>query len=171
MLGVLADLSFPRQAVRRPLRVAWCPNPEHRPVQPSLAAAVAAAVQRIADLGHEVERVDLPLAGWDEAFAPLVLDEERRERGHLLEQARDLLSGYELRSLEAAAQLTAEAVARGHQRHAAYRAHVDALFDRHDLIVTPATAVPAFRLGERPQIAGRPVDWLWERSPSRQHSM
>lgn len=166
VLGVLADLSFPRQAVGRPLRVAWCPNPEDRPVQPSLAAVVAAAVQRIADLGHHVEQVSLSLAGWDEAFAPLVLDEERRERGHLLEQARNLLSGYELRSLEAATQLSAEAVANGHQRHADYRAHVDALFDRYDIIVTPTTAVPAFPLDERPQqIAGRSVDWLWGAFP------
>lgn len=166
MLGVLADELFSRRAVGRSLRVAWCPNPEGLPVQPELARIVATAVGRIVELGHDVEETSLPLGGWDQVFGPLVLDEERRERGQLLSQARDRLSEYELRTLEAAASLTDADVAVAIERHRAYRSHVQTLFDRYDVIVTPSTAVPAFPIEQRPtEIAGRKVDWLWGSFP------
>jgi Asp-tRNA(Asn)/Glu-tRNA(Gln) amidotransferase A subunit family amidase len=166
MLGVLADASFPRRPLGRSLRIAWCPNVEDRPVDPRLIEAAAGAVRRITALGHSVDEARLKFEGWDEAFGPLVLDEERRERGHLLKQARDQLTEYELRTLEAATALTEAAVAEARAQHAKYQAHIDALFERYDVILTPATAVPAFPIDERPkQIAGRKVDALWGAFP------
>ena len=47
-----------------PSRVAWCPDPEGRPVDPRLAGVVASAVQELAAGGHHVSRVELDLGGW-----------------------------------------------------------------------------------------------------------
>lgn len=166
MLSVLAEQRFVRREVKGPLRVAWCPRPEGRPVDPDLSAVVADAVQQLAALGHEVEEVDIPLEGWNEVFAPLVLEEEGRLRGHLLQQHRELLTEYELVSLKAAASLDAATVAAARERHEAFRAKLDAFMTTYDVIATPTTAVPAFPLGERPRtIAGEQVDALWGAFP------
>jgi Asp-tRNA(Asn)/Glu-tRNA(Gln) amidotransferase A subunit family amidase len=166
MLGVLTEREFARAAASRRLRVGWCPQPEGRPVDAGLAAVVARAVQRLSSLGHDVEQVDVPLAGWNEAFAPLVLEEEGRLRGHLLRSHREMLTTYELASLEAAASLDPQGVARARRQHEAYQAKLDAFLARYDVIATPTTAVPAFPAGERPRtIAGRHVDALWGAFP------
>jgi Asp-tRNA(Asn)/Glu-tRNA(Gln) amidotransferase A subunit family amidase len=166
MQGVLAKRKFARCVVERPLHVAWCPRPESRPVDSRLAPLVASAVRRFAEFGHEVEEVDVPLAGWNEAFAPLVLEEEGRLRGHLLRSHRDMLTHYELASLEAAAAVDAAAVARAHRQHRALQARLDAFLTTYDVIVTPTTAVPAFPVGQRPRIiAGEHVDALWGAFP------
>lgn len=166
MLTVLADRMWSRQPVGRSLRVAWCAKPERRPVDSALLQLVSAAVQSLADLGHSVDAVDLPLHGWNEAFGPLVLDEERRERGHLLTTARHLLTDYVRRSLEGASRIDATLVKQARLHHAAYQAQIADLFQHHDVIVTPATAVPAFPLGKRPKVInGQQVDWLWGAFP------
>lgn len=162
MLSVLAERGFTRRVVERPLRIAWCPRPEARPVDPNLADVVANAVRQLSVLGHEVEEVDVPLAGWNQAFAPLVLEEEGRLRGHLLQNYRDMLTDYELASLEAAASLDVAAVAGAREQHKTFQARLDAFLTTYDAIVTPTTSVPAFPVGERPQIiAGERVDRLW----------
>lgn len=166
VLGVLAETGYPRQATPRGLRIAWCPRPEGRPVDPELAQVVRNAVDTLSGLGHEVSEVDLDLAGWREAFGPLVLAEEGRERGHLLATAADQLSDYERVSLEAARELTGQDIASARQRHDAYRQHMRGLFESFDVITTPTTAVPAFPVGERPEtIAGQRVGKLWGAFP------
>ena len=82
VLTVLADTPFSRARPQPPLRVAWCPRPEGRPV----ASAIADAVSRAAcgccrRPATEVEEVELPFDGWQELFGPFVLDTEQRCRG------------------------------------------------------------------------------------------
>ncbi|MDE0438617.1 MAG: amidase [bacterium] len=148
-----------------PLRVAWCPDPEGRPVDPGLADVVATAVQQLAAGGHHVSRVELDLGGWEEIFGPLVLAEEGERRGHLLSGPHRLTT-YQERSLRAAAQLDPETIREARSALAHYRARVDRCFRDHDVIATPATATPAFELGRRPKtIAGRRVGRLWGAFP------
>ena len=166
MLAVLADTPFPRRALERPLRIAWCPRPEGRPVDPALLAVVAQAVGRLSGMGHSVEEVALPLAGWNEAFGPLVLDEEIRERGHLLAGDLSQLTEYVRRSLEAARAQDPARVGEARRQHAAYRERIAGLFATYDLIATPTTATTAFPLGQRPrEIDGQRVDGLWGAFP------
>jgi aspartyl-tRNA(Asn)/glutamyl-tRNA(Gln) amidotransferase subunit A len=166
MLGVLADRDFPRAAVRGPLRVGYCPRPERRPVDADVARAVDAAACALDALGHRVNEVELPLQGWNDVFAPLVLDDEHRERGHLLTHSAGELTGYERSSLRAARKLDPAVVARAHAELPAYRRRIDALFDDYDVLLTPTTAVPAFPLGERPAtVDGADVDPLWGAFP------
>jgi Asp-tRNA(Asn)/Glu-tRNA(Gln) amidotransferase A subunit family amidase len=162
MLSILAERAFARRVVKRPLRIAWCPRPEARPVDPDLATVVASAARQFSALGHKVEEANVPLAGWNEAFAPLVLEEEGRLRGHLLQDYHDMLTDYELASLEAAISLDAATVAGAREQHKRFQARLNAFLTTYDVIVTPTTSVPAFPVGERPRtIAGERVDALW----------
>ena len=165
-LGALLGRRLNRASAGRGLRIAWCPRPEGRPVDPGVAATVSAAVACLGTFGHEVVETALPLDGWNRAFGPLVLAEERRERGDLLQRCPDVLSDYVRRSLAAAQTLTDDEIAAGREAHRSYRARIAALFETWDAIATPATAVTAFPLGKRPKrIAGREVDWLWGAFP------
>jgi Asp-tRNA(Asn)/Glu-tRNA(Gln) amidotransferase A subunit family amidase len=166
MLSVLAERSLVRGVVKGPLRVAWCPRPEGRPVDPELSLQAAAAARKLASLGYELEESPLPIAGWNNVFGPLVLEEEGRLRGHLLTSHRDSLTDYERATLEAAAELDAGTVEAARQDFRAFQMRMDAFFETYDLIVTPTTSVPAFRVGQRPQsIAGERVDSLWGAFP------
>lgn len=161
LLGVLAGQDYVRGPVRR-LRVAYCARPEGLPVDPGVAAAVDAAARQLSALGHEIIPTDLPLEGWNDVFGPLVLEDEHRERGHLLARHADQLTRYERSSLRAALTLDPAAVARAHELLPQYRQRIAALFTRYDLVLTPATAVPSFPLHGRPShINGQKVDQLW----------
>jgi aspartyl-tRNA(Asn)/glutamyl-tRNA(Gln) amidotransferase subunit A len=113
-----------------------------------------------------VEHTDLPVKGWNDVFGPLVLDDEHRERGHLLEHSADQLTRYERSSLRAAVALDPAEVQQAHASLPQYRRRIDALFDTYDVLLTPTTAVPAFPLGQRPtHIGGEEVDQLWGAFP------
>jgi Asp-tRNA(Asn)/Glu-tRNA(Gln) amidotransferase A subunit family amidase len=165
LLGVLADRDYPRRPTR-PLRVGWCARPEGRPVDRAVAEAVSAAVGVLEELGHDVVELPLPLEGWSDIFGPLVLDDERRERGHLLEAHADLLTLYERRSLEAAERLDPADIDRAQRALPRFQGRIAGLFGDVDLLITPTVAVPAFPLRERPGIIdGEPVDKLWGAFP------
>jgi Asp-tRNA(Asn)/Glu-tRNA(Gln) amidotransferase A subunit family amidase len=154
LLEVLAERAYPPEDVGR-LRIAWCARPEGRPVDEAVAVSTLAAMTTLERLGHDVVACDLPLAGWREAFEPLVLDEEWRE-----------LTSYEMGSLRNGRDLTPEAVEHARQALAAYRDRIARLFDSYDLLCTPAVATPAFPVGRRPtEIGGQDVDPLWGAFP------
>ncbi len=165
-MDVIAEQPFARQSVAKSLKIAWCPAPEGRAVDPGVAAATAAAILKLQDLGHEVVETDLPIGDWKDVFGPLVLAVEGRERGHFLDQAPDMLTDYERVSLEAAKSLTPEDVQTAARSLAEFRTRLDRFFSDFDAIVTPATATPAFPLGQRPEIIdGRQVSELWGAVP------
>ena len=146
-------------------RVAWCAEPEGRPVDAGLGDVVASAVERLAATGHDVTGVELDLEGWEEIFGPLVLAEEGERRGHLLDGPYEL-TNYQRQSLLAARRLSPQTLAGARSALAEYRRRVDRYFRDYDVIVTPATATTAFEVGRRPEaIAGRRVARLWGAFP------
>jgi aspartyl-tRNA(Asn)/glutamyl-tRNA(Gln) amidotransferase subunit A len=166
LFGILADVAVRRHQVDFGLRIGYCPRPEGRPVDAGVAAALERAAVALEELGHRVTTTELPVTGWNEVFGPLVLEDEHRERGHLLQHSADKLTRYERSSLRAALALDPAEVQRAHALLPEYRRRVDALFDTFDVLLTPVTAVPAFPLGERPShIAGEEVDQLWGAFP------
>lgn len=165
LLGVLADRVVTRTS-HRGLRVGWCPRPDGAPVDAEVAASVARAARRLEDLGHDVAEVDVPLAGWQQIFAPLVLAEEHRERGHLLDLAPARLTGYERRTLVAGRDLDPGEVAAASAVLPEFRARIADVFASVDVLACPSVAVPAFPLGERPRsVGGQRVSRLWGAFP------
>jgi len=166
MLGVLVGGAYPRSATRERLRIAWCARPGGRPHERGVEHSCESAVRKLAELGHDVEERTLDLEGWEKAFATLVLHNEHRERGQLLDDCPDSLTGYARRSLERGRELTAADVEEARRRHSAYRDRIRGFFDDYDLLVLPTTASPAFRIGQRPtEIDGQQVHWLWGAFP------
>lgn len=166
MFSVLAQSDVSRRAIKHRLRIAWCPRPDGRPVDAGVMSAVAKAVNRLAKLGHGIDEVGLPFSDWNDAFGPLVLEEEGRLRGQLLESDRDNLTDYEVATLEAAAVLPANAVEAARAHKSEFVSRADEFFKVFDLIITPATATAAFPIGRRPEtIAGEKVGSLWGAFP------
>lgn len=167
ILEVLAERQYVRQSLNgQKLRVAWCPRPENHPVDPGVAQVVETAVGQLSGSGHEVCETQPPIAGWNAAFDTLVLAEEQRERGHLLELAPEQLADYERKSLEAGRKLTAEDVENARKAHREYQQQIRNFFTNFDVIATPVTATTAFPVGQRPrEIDGQQVSWLWGTVP------
>ncbi|MBT3215100.1 MAG: amidase [Deltaproteobacteria bacterium] len=171
ILEVLAGCRYrPRSLNRRKFRIAWSPRPENHPVDAGVAKILGEAVEKISMLGHEIEETKLPLEGWNESFDTLVLAEEYRERGHLLEPATEhRLTSYERKSLQAGKKImegNPQAVKNACNAHREYQQRLQEYFKKFDLIITPATATTAFPLGKRPlMIDGQQVNWLWGAVP------
>ncbi len=167
ILEVLAECSYSHESLNNQrLRVAWCPLPGKNPVDPQVAKIVEEAVYKLASLGHEIKEIEIPLEGWNIAFDTLVLAEEHRERGYLLEKAPELLTDYEHKSLEAGYKITEENVEKAKQAHREYRQKFQKFFKNFDVIATPVTASTAFKIGQRPlKINGQKVKWLWGAFP------
>ena len=166
VLGVLAERAYERAAVPRGLRIAWCPRPENRPVDPGVGEAVAKVAELLREQGHQVREENLPVGGWQEIFGPLVLEDEHRERGHLLTEGAGRLTSYEQASLRAARDLDPAVVEAARQALPEYRARIADLFTEVDILLTPTVAVPAFPLGNRPRtIGGEQVGTLWGAFP------
>ncbi len=166
-LETIAERVLPRAEIGRALTIAWCPRPEGAPVDPEVAVQTARAAAKLADLGHEVEEVALPLAGWTEAFNTLILADEGAERGHFLNGDAERLTDYERKALIAARRIGADDVARARRAHDDYRVRIARLFERYDVLALPTTAAAAFPLQQRPrEIAGEAVSWLWGAFPA-----
>lgn len=164
MVEVLAETSLTRSAPT-PQRVAYCPRPDGRPVDPAVARALETVASVMSDLGHEVIETDVPIQGWNEIFGPLVLDDELRERAHLLERP-ELLTAYEHASLRAAGRLTSTEVAAAREALVDFRLRIDGFLRRFHAVLTPTVATVAFPHDRRPEfIAGEKVDWLWGAFP------
>lgn len=164
MAEVLAERRFERAAPAGG-RIAFCLRPEGRPVDPAVADSVRSAAAILAELGHEVVEVEVPIGGWNDIFGPLVLDDELREREHLLEHA-DLLTRYELATLRAAKGLRSSEVGRARARLADFRAGTDEFLRQFDALLTPTVATVAFPHDHRPaEIDGVGVDRLWGAFP------
>lgn len=166
MLSVLADAKYQRDSLG-PLRIAWCPRPGNWAIDPEVLEVTQRAVMYLESMGHDIVETDLPLDGWSEAFAPLVLAEEHRERSHLLKECPDVLTGYERKTLEIAANVTSDEVDQARQNQQVYSQRIENLFKGYDLILLPTTSVPAFPIKQRPkEIGGQEVDWLWGAFPA-----
>ncbi|WP_241384166.1 amidase [Rhodococcus sp. CH91] len=164
MVEVLAEVELARASAPN-RRIAYCPRPDGRPVDPAVVHALESVASTLSDLGHEVIETDVPIQGWNEIFGPLVLDDELRERAHLLERP-ELLTSYEHASLRAALRLTSADVAVAREALGDFRRRIDGFLHRFDAILTPTVATVAFPHDQRPKIIdGEKADWLWGAFP------
>jgi aspartyl-tRNA(Asn)/glutamyl-tRNA(Gln) amidotransferase subunit A len=149
------------EASSSPLRIAWSPDLGRLAVDPEVTSAGAAAAAVFEQLGHHVEPAAPDLGDPFELLLPLVAADTRA-----------LLEANGLSSADLSADAAAEVEALGVPSIAEYvrvlgaltrfRQKVDAFFEEFDLMLTPATAVPAFPMGQPPaEIGGRAVEPRW----------
>jgi aspartyl-tRNA(Asn)/glutamyl-tRNA(Gln) amidotransferase subunit A len=147
----------------RGLRVAWSPTLGYaRGVHPEVATACAQAAQRLADLGAQVEAVD---PGFED---PLDITCGLWFLGawtlwNGLSPAQQAVTDPDFRAeAEQGAGYSALDIARLHLRRGALGSHMRQFMQRHDLLVTPAVAVPAFDArpaGHTPLQAANMLGW------------
>lgn len=161
MYAAQVGAAVPSTLRGRRCRIAWSPSPQGHAVDPTVRAATAAAVQRLVDLGHSVEEVDLPIDGWEQAFAPLVLRDEHHYRAHLLQWSDDL-TYYARSAIEHGSKIADADVARAREAQANFTARLDKLFLSYDFLVLPTMACLPFPHEQRPTVIdGVKVHPLW----------
>jgi aspartyl-tRNA(Asn)/glutamyl-tRNA(Gln) amidotransferase subunit A len=143
----------------RGLRVAWSPRLGYAAVDPEVLRVTGVAVRVLPTLGWIVEEAD---PGFDDpaeiadafrypGLAAAVGEAPERERARMDPTLVALV--------EAGRRMTAEHVARAAVRRHALWAALARFFEHHDLLATPAVAVPPFPVGQLPPLSvdGRPV--------------
>ena len=160
--GTAADYTQGLDGGVKGLKVAFSPSLGGHPVDPEIAALVAAAAGRFQDLGAQVEEADPGLPDCGPPF-----------RIHWFAGAANLLSAYsdEQKALmdpglleiaaEGAGYPVLDYLAAVRQREAIGVA-MNRFHTAYDLLLTPALPIPAFEAGlERPRTGGqeRWVDW------------
>jgi len=149
-----------------PRRVAYSRDLGVTPVDPEVAAICAAAARRFEALGATVEEAHPDLDGAHEAFQ--TLRAISFATGHADEYAgqRDKLKPDVIWNIEKGFKITGEQVARANRLRARLVANMAAFFDTYDLLLTPATIVPPFPVGDRTvmqcdgQVFETYIDWL-----------
>jgi aspartyl-tRNA(Asn)/glutamyl-tRNA(Gln) amidotransferase subunit A len=152
------------EALRRPpagLRVAWSPRLGYAAADPEVVRVTGEAVKRLADLGWRVEAAD---PGFDDPAE--VADAFRYPGlaaaiGDDLERDRARMDPSLVALVEAGRRMTAVQVAQAATRRHALWVQLDRFFEHHDVLATPAVAVPPFPIGTPPprEIDGRAVGW------------
>jgi aspartyl-tRNA(Asn)/glutamyl-tRNA(Gln) amidotransferase subunit A len=144
----------------RPLRIGWVTDAAFGPVDPEIAAAVASAAGRLADLGHEVEQVTLPFLGNPlGALMTLVF-------GEIVPSIKVLAAGRESELHAVGARIVGmadpafadflAAEAQGEQLRSAFAG----FFQTYDVLLTPVTPMTATPHGAQELVVnGVTVPW------------
>jgi aspartyl-tRNA(Asn)/glutamyl-tRNA(Gln) amidotransferase subunit A len=145
----------------RGLRIAYSPTLGYaKNVHPEIAAAVDAAVRQLQALGAQVEQVD---PGFED---PLEITTGLWFLGaHTvwsgLSPAQQALTDPDFRAeAELGAQLSALQVQQLNQRRGVLGSHMRQFMQRHDLLVTPSVAVPAFEARAAGAVPMNPASML-----------
>ena len=144
------------------MRIAWSPDFGYAGVDPEVVRVTEAAARVFEELGATVETPRLVLEDPFQAFWDVFATAAYTSYGHLLENDRDNLSDYGLRSIEHGATLSAADLSRALLRVDQLGRQLEDFFDDYDLLMSPTMAVPAFEIGQRPTvIGGKEVDPFW----------
>ncbi|WP_034383209.1 amidase [Deinococcus sp. YIM 77859] len=101
---------------------------------------------RLEELGATVENVSFPEVL--DAYSPIVLSEAARVHAGALAQAEPGFLPFTLASLRQGQALTPEEVEAAHGRRAVYRAQLDDLLSRCDVLLAPAVPTPPPLFGQ-----------------------
>jgi amidase len=134
------------------LRIAWSADLGGLPIDPEIRRVHAEARRRLEDLGCVVTDAEPPLDGVDEAWETIELFNFFAYGREDVARHRDLLRPDYVRNVEEGARITADRLARAYARRTELHRATAALLREHDVLITPATPVPA-----------PPVDVEWVR--------
>jgi amidase len=150
----------------RPRRVAYSADLGITPVDPEVAAITRAAAGKLADAGIPVEEAHPDLSEAHECFQVLRALSFAVKRAKLLRDHRDLLKPEVIWNIEKGLALKAEDIVKAQHQRLALTNRMLAFFDKYDLLLCPATIVPAFPIEQRylAACAGKKfdnyVEWL-----------
>jgi aspartyl-tRNA(Asn)/glutamyl-tRNA(Gln) amidotransferase subunit A len=144
------------------LRVAWSPDLGYAKVSPEVRSIAQTAAAKFEHLGCVVEEATPDIDEPFPIFAPIVLADEYAVAGRLLEEHAAELMPYVKSTLEHGREVPGYRYSQALRALERFRRRMADFFERYDLLLTPTNAVPAFPVGQRPQVIdGQKVDTLW----------
>jgi amidase len=150
----------------KPKRIAYSPDLGITPVDPEVAAITRKAAARFAEAGVIVEEVHPDLREAHECFHVLRAFDFAISKAALLRTKREQLKPEVIWNIEEGLKLTVEQLERAEAQRVAMSARTLEFFKTYDLLLTPATIVPPFPIGDRyvAECAGTKfdnyVEWL-----------
>jgi amidase len=151
---------------KRPKRIAYSPDLGITPVDPEVAAITRKAASRFAEAGVIVEEAHPDLREAHECFHVLRAFDFAITKAALLRSKRDQLKPEVIWNIEEGLKLSVEQLERAEAQRVAMTARTLEFFKTYDLLLTPATIVAPFPIGNRyvAECAGRKfdnyVEWL-----------
>jgi amidase len=151
---------------KRPKRIAYSPDLGITPVDPEVAAITRKAASRFAEAGVIVEEAHPDLREAHECFHVLRAFDFAITKAALLRSKRDQLKPEVIWNIEEGLKLSVEQLERAEAQRVAMTARTLEFFETYDLLLTPATIVAPFPIGDRyvAECAGRKfdnyVEWL-----------
>ena len=151
---------------KKPKRVAYSPDLGITPVDPEVARVTRKAAERFAELGAVVEEAHPDLREAHECFHVLRAFDFAISKAALLRTKRDMLKPEVIWNIEEGLKLTVEQLERAEAQRLAMTERTLAFFETYDLLLAPATIVPAFPVENRylAECAGKTfdnyVEWL-----------
>ena len=132
-----------------PKRVAYSATLGITPVDPEVAEITRKAAQRFADAGVIVEEATPDMSDAHECFRILRARNFATSLGPLLAQHRDKFKADIIWNIEDGFALTADDIARAERQRTQLAQRMDAFLCKYDLLLCPATVVPAFPVEQR----------------------
>jgi amidase len=151
---------------KRPKRVAYSPDLGITPVDPEVATVTRKAAERFAEAGAIVEEAHPDLREAHQCFHVLRAFDFAISKAALLRTKRDMLKPEVIWNIEEGLKLTVEQLERAEAQRLAMIERTLAFFESYDLLLAPATIVPAFPVENRylAECAGKTfdnyVEWL-----------
>ena len=151
---------------RKPKRVAYSPDLGITPVDPEVAAITRNAAERFAEAGVAVEQAHPDLREAHECFHVLRAFDFAISKAELLRTRRDQLKPEVIWNIEEGLKLTVEKLQRAEAQRVAMTERTLKFFETYDLLLSPATIVPPYPVGNRyvAECAGKKFDnyvqWL-----------
>ncbi len=134
------------------------------PVDPEVVAAICRAASVFEDLGAIVEEIDFRPDDNREfmaRFVDMFCIKSYAAHGHLIDDAEtaDQLTDYFRENLEYGKSRNGADYVRAMNAVGRYRTYAERFFTKFDLLLSPVTAVPAFKIGNPPaEISGRAIE-------------
>ena len=151
---------------KTPKRVAYSPDLGITPVDPEVARVTRKAAERFAEVGAVVEEAHPDLREAHECFHVLRAFDFAISKAALLRTRRDMLKPEVIWNIEEGLKLTVEQLERAEAQRLAMIERTLTFFETYDLLLAPATIVPAFPVENRylAECAGKTfdnyVEWL-----------
>lgn len=139
------------------LKIGWSQDLGGNPVDPEVVAVAERAARRFQELGADVENVDFRPADhadvfwtWFDYFTVKGLSAYRDD----FDNHRGELTDYFGEYMDRANTLSAERMWEVFNEIGQYRDYTNRFFQRYNLLLSPSLAVPAFKIGEEPEMIG-----------------